>query len=150
VCIIFVSPQRQWSPCPIYSSISYRLQAHPRVGEVPWLQTLTPKSEINKKKHVLWARIYQVSMSFTFRPKSDTEIGWWLVHLNIEKYNKNWGTCRYFFYLPNFSCNLTIHRLGYFDMVFITHVLKSNINYMWPQGQPPHPSEKFWVCLWLR
>jgi hypothetical protein len=33
------------------------------------------------------------------------------------------------------------------SMIFITWFLKSNINYIYSQGQPP-PSEKFWVRAW--
>lgn len=35
---------------------------------------------------------------FTLQPKSATEISWWLVHWNIEKYNNNFRTCNVFLF----------------------------------------------------
>jgi len=34
-------------------------------------------------------------------------------------------------------------------VIFKTRVLKSYINYLWPQGQHHFPKEKFWVRLKL-
>ena len=37
----------------------------------------------------------------------------------------------------NFPCNLTGCRLGDFHMIFITLTLKSNVDSIYPQSQPP-------------
>jgi hypothetical protein len=39
----------------------------------------------------------------------------------------------------SFSCNLIGCQFGDFDVIFMTLFLKSNINCIQPQGQPPPP-----------
>jgi hypothetical protein len=37
----------------------------------------------------------------------------------------------------DWSSDVCSSDLGDFDMIFITKFFKSDINYTWPQGQPP-------------
>jgi len=72
---------------------------------------------------------------------------------NFAPSPKNLWICRYIFFSFNFFCNLTRCPLGDFDMISITKFLKSNISYINPQTQAPHPNphthkEKFWIRLW--
>jgi len=53
--------------------------------------------------------------------------------------------CLLFVPLPvsyDFSSNLTRYWLGDFDRVFIIQFLKSNVNFLYPQVQPPSPQIK--------
>jgi hypothetical protein len=85
-------------------------------GGAAYQQPPPPKTKFKKHRFCRHDDI-KVFTWFTLQPKSATEIGWWLVHWNIEKYNKNIKICRFFFSSFNFICNLTRYWLGDFDMV---------------------------------
>jgi hypothetical protein len=68
-------------------------------GEVAaGLQLHIPPSQVKSKKHRFYRHDYIKRLAwFTLQPKSITEIGWWLVHWNIEKYDETFRMYRLFF-----------------------------------------------------
>ena len=81
--------------------------------------------------------IAKVLHDLCFSLNQSLKLAWWSVWWNIQKCNKTFR-CSNFSCLVsiNWPCNVTRCWLGGFDMIFVTLLLKSNIHYVLPQGQP--------------
>ena len=111
---------------------------------------LLPQSEIKRKTDFFFQGWYQRLYAIY---TSATEIGWWLVLWNIEKYNKNWRIHIFFSFLVifNFLYNLTRCRLRDFDVIFHNLAFEIRHKLYIASGSAPSPSphkKKFCVSLW--